>query len=61
MTETPFPIARNNDELIENIKNFNFFDYQNKVDKFISEKRCIDDGLASERVVKLIENIINNE
>ena len=61
LTETPFPIARNNDELIENIKNFNFFDYQNKVDKFISEKRCIDDGLASERVVKLIENIINNE
>ena len=61
LTETPFPIARNNDELIENIKNFDFADYQNKINNFLKEKGCIDDGLASERVVKLIENIINNE
>ena len=47
--------------MIQNIKNFDFADYQNKINNFLKEKGCIDDGLASERVVKLIENIINNE
>ena len=54
---TPFPIATNNFELVENIKNFDYKQYEIKVDEFLQEKGCMEDGLASKRVVDLIENI----
>ncbi len=59
LEETPFPIARNNEELIQNILNFDNEKYQQKVEKFLKDKGCIEDGHASERVVELIKEIIN--
>ena len=60
---TPFPIAKNNEELIENIKNFDYEKYKNEVELFLQEKGCIEDGHASEKIVDLIEKlqIINKE
>lgn len=58
LDSTPFPIATNNDEMIENIENFNYEQYKIDVEKFLEEKGCMEDGKASERVVDLIEEII---
>lgn len=57
---TPFPIAQNNDELIENIHNFKIEEYKNKLELFLKDKGCIEDGNAAKRVVDLIERIVNN-
>lgn len=60
LESTPFPVAKNNAELAENIKNFDYDKYRNEVEKFLKEKGCMEDGHASKRVVDLIEEIINN-
>ena len=54
LESTPFPIATNNEELIKNIKDFDEENYKNKVEIFLKEKGCIEDGHASERVAKYI-------
>lgn len=56
---TPFPIAVNNDELSENIENFDADKYQTEVEHFLKEKGCIEDGHAAQRVVDLIEKVMN--
>ena len=56
---TPFPIARNNEELAKNIENFDNKKYIKEVNKFLKEKGCMEDGHASERVVDLIEKIMS--
>ena len=61
LTSTPFPVAQNNDEMAENIKNFDNDKYLVEVDQFLKGKGCIDDGHASERVVELIKEIISKE
>ena len=58
LESTPFPVARN-EELCENIKNFDYEKYKKEVEEFLKEKGCIEDGHASERVVDLIERIMN--
>ncbi|MDR0485520.1 MAG: CDP-glycerol glycerophosphotransferase family protein, partial [Elusimicrobiota bacterium] len=58
---TPFLIAKNNDELVANIKNFDSVKYQKGVDEFLKSKGCFEDGKASERVVDLIKDIIANK
>lgn len=58
---TPFPIATNNEELINNIKNFDYEKYKIKVEEFLKEKGCIEDGHASERVVELIKKIMKGD
>ena len=55
---TPFPIAKKNDELIKNIENFDYEKYKTDVEHFLTEKECVDDGHASEKVVDLIQSII---
>lgn len=57
---TPFPIARNNQELEANILSFDFECYCNRVEAFLEEKGCIEDGHASERVAALIQSIIDS-
>ena len=59
--ETPFPIARNNKELISNIEQFDMEGYLNEVDAFLLDKGCIDDGHASERVVDFILDIVSGK
>lgn len=58
LTSTPFPVAENNNQMINNILNFDNETYLKNVDDFLAEKGCIDDGHASERVVELIKGII---
>ncbi len=59
LESTPFPVACNNEELVENIKNFDIEKYKNDVDNFLKDKGCMEDGQASKRVVDLIEDIFN--
>lgn len=58
LDSTPFPIARNEEELIQNIKSFDNLKYQNDIKVFLNDKGSIDDGKASERIANLISNII---
>lgn len=55
---TPFPIAINNEELIDNILHFDQKEYEKKAHMFVKEKGCIDDGNASERIVRVIQKLM---
>lgn len=55
MYKLPFPLALNNEELIENIKQFDGEKYRKKTELFMKEVGIFEDGKASERVVDLIE------
>lgn len=59
LTSTPFPVAQNSEELSKNILDFDYETYKQKVEKFLNDKGCIEDGHASERVVDLIETLMN--
>lgn len=52
--ELPFPIARNNDELAENIINFDKEKYVTCLEAFFEEYGVHEDGHASERAAKFI-------
>lgn len=58
---TPFPIATSNDELISNVLNFQNDDYLCRLEAFLEEKGCVEDGHASERVVDKILEIIERD
>lgn len=58
LTETPFSIAKSNKEMIANVDKFDVSAYNKKVEKFLKEKGCIEDGMASQRVVDLIEHLV---
>lgn len=58
LSETPFSISENNEQLTENISNFNYEEYVSKVDSFLKKKNCIDNGHASEEIVKLIKSLL---
>lgn len=60
LESTPFPIASNSHELLENIRNFREDDYQKDVLRFLEERGCMEDGHASERIVEKIKEIINS-
>ena len=55
---TPFPIAKNNNELYEKIINFDENKYLKDVRKFLTDKGCLEDGEASKRIVNKIKEII---
>ena len=61
LESTPFPIARNNDELLNHIAAFDQEAYSDSVSTFLKEKGCIEDGKASERVARLIAEITGIE
>ena len=61
ITSTPFPIAENNNQLIENIMRFDYKEYKEKVENFLKEKGCVEDGHASERVVDIIEKVMSGD
>ena len=54
----PFPLARNNDELIENIRNYDYAAYLEKFEIFMSERYGnFDDGQASYRFVEILKKL----
>lgn len=58
---TPFPVATDNIELYRNIVTFNQEEYSQKVDKFLKDKGSVDDGNASEKTVRLIQTLLQQE
>ncbi|WP_026664777.1 CDP-glycerol glycerophosphotransferase family protein [Butyrivibrio sp. FC2001] len=56
--ELPFAIADNNEELEDNVKNFDLDKYLSAVHEFINRNEVIEDGHASERVTEVVERII---
>ena len=59
MYKLPFPVAHDNDGLMNNIIQFDEVDYKNKLDGFMSEMGIFEDGCASKRVVDLIRKMGN--
>lgn len=57
LDEIPFPVACNNEELVENIMVFDQVEYEKKIRLFKTELGIIEDGHASERVVDLVEKL----
>ena len=58
LEETPFPIAHTNEELMDNIKNFDGEEYSRRVKNFLKGKGSVEDGNASVRVCDLIEHLL---
>ncbi|MBO5241703.1 MAG: CDP-glycerol glycerophosphotransferase family protein [Lachnospiraceae bacterium] len=56
--ESPFPVSYTQEQLCEKITGFNEEQYQQKVQAFLREKGCREDGNAAERVTQLIKEII---
>lgn len=59
INELPFPICRNNSELIETIKAFDIEKYINALNKFHLKIGSFEDGNASKRVYEKVIKIIN--
>lgn len=57
LEQTPFPLAQRDAELMANIDAFDEARYLSRVEAFLREKGCIEDGHASERVAGLIEKL----
>ena len=58
LESTPFPVSSDNETLINNIEKFDYEEYKIKVENFINNKGCIEDGHAAERTVDLIEELM---
>lgn len=56
--ELPFDIAENNDELMENIANFSYKRYTERVESFKSKHGVNEDGMASVRVADKIDEYL---
>jgi CDP-glycerol glycerophosphotransferase len=61
LTETPFAISKNNDELVDAICSFDEDEYVGKVNAFLEFHDCVDDGKASERVADIIEQFVKEK
>lgn len=59
ITDTPFPIGTTSNELAEKVRAFDRAEYGTAVDKFLHDRGCMEDGHASERIVDLIQNIMD--
>lgn len=57
---TPFPIAKDNRELVNNIINFDLEIYTKKKEKFLKDRGCFEKGTASKQVVDKIKEIIGD-
>ena len=61
LSETPFPIAVNTEEMVQNILGFDNEKYQHRVTEFLKARGCREDGHASERLAKMIVNVVRGE
>lgn len=58
LSETPFPIAKSDEELQKNILCFDETEYVRKTEQFLLEKKSKEDGQAAGYVADLIEKIV---
>lgn len=61
LTAAPFPVAGSNQEMSENIRNFDMEEYHKKSEIFLEGKGSVEDGRASARVKKLIDEILDGK
>jgi CDP-glycerol glycerophosphotransferase len=55
---TPFPIAKDSEELAQQIRAFDDEKYQKDIDRFLEERGCMEDGKASARIADLVDDLI---
>ena len=55
MEATPFPISEDFETLLNNISEFDEAVYEAKVEDFLKDKVCVDDGHAAERVADWLD------
>lgn len=58
LESTPFPLAKDNDELETAILGFDESRYQADVNHFLADKGCYEDGHASRRVVEKLKEVM---
>jgi len=58
LSETPFPVSKTVDGLLESVRSFDAASYPAAVDAFAAGKGCCEDGHASERVADLVEQCV---
>ena len=58
---TPFPISKDQDQMMQQIAEFDNTEYLNKVEAFLEDKGCYEEGLASKRSAEFILKIIKGE
>jgi len=56
--EAPYPIAENNSEVAEAVRNFDDETFHKAVDVFLKARGCMDDGQASKRIVDILKQKI---
>ncbi len=56
----PYPIAKNNQELINNIRIFDNNEYQKRLENHQQDAGVYDKGCASQKVVEIIQNYCNS-
>lgn len=61
LVQTPFPIAEDNEQMLNNICSFDLDAYSRKISQFLEEKGSMEDGHASERVVNFLQKIISSK
>lgn len=59
LSSMPFPLAKNNLQLIENVLNFDQEKFEKECPAFLKKYGCIDDGHASERAVEKIKELMS--
>lgn len=59
LDSTPFPLAKNTKQLIDNIKAFDYDKFGFDRENFLKKYGCVDDGNASKRTVEKIKEIID--
>ncbi|WP_027206751.1 CDP-glycerol glycerophosphotransferase family protein [Butyrivibrio fibrisolvens] len=58
LEESPFPVAKCNDEMMQNVRSFDEKLYADKVKEFLDGKECMDDGHASERIADRLMKLL---
>ncbi len=58
LDKMPFPLSTDGDGLLRSIREFDEKKYLADCDAFVAKKGCIDDGHAAERIVDLLEEIM---
>lgn len=57
LSETPFPIAKTTEELINNIQNLNKTKFEKDINDFLLSKGALEDGNASKKTVDFLLNL----
>lgn len=61
LSETPFPISTSTAEMVQRILDFDDVLYQQRVTEFLKARGCREDGHASERIARLILDIVQGK